>query len=612
MNDDRTRDQLLTELAALRERLELLESLPPLVTDRSAQLESDLRLARALTEAAADNLDTHEVAQILAQEIQTAFNALGASLYTTSPDETELQMQSVGLRPDRLTGVERALGTAVPLVRIPRTAGSLYWRSMESGTTQVYRNMDEIEAFLREFGAAAPDGPPKETAAQRTSVDQVIRLLGYKCMIHVPLIARGRTLGLLVVSTGDQCSEEDVARLTSVGHQVANLLAIFQAEQDWARERDRANRLLSTAAGFLLVLDTEGSVQAISHDGAEILGLPEHKIIGCNWAQSFVPERFRQNAVERISATLNGGPDEIFDGHALTARGDERVVRWRTTGLRDAGGKVTSLLATGIDLTRVLQSEQREAHARRRFRALMEHSTDLTFVIDAGGVFKYASPSGARALGYDPSEMIGMQAADLIHPEDSGLYAEAMSTAATGARFTRNYSMRLKQKNGTWRVLEGIGNIQLDNPDVAGIIINVHDVTERERIEGSIENSAARFRALLENSRELMMVLTPELVVRYASPSCSRDLGYTRNTLVGLSIEEIVHAEDLQQSPLLGSGEHAGTPVRRRMRLRTEDRQWVMYDVTVTDLIEDPVIDGFIINATRAQDASGRLGVPCE
>ncbi len=600
-NDSRTREELLAELAELKERLELLESLPPPEASRSVQLEDDLRLARTLTEAAADNLDTHAVASILAREVQTAFNARGASLYITSPDGTELQMQSVGLKPGLSSGVERALGTRIPLVRIPRTAASLYWRVLESRTTHVYRQMDEIEAVLREFGAATPDGPPKRAAAERTSVDQVIKLLGYECIVHVPLIARGRALGLLAVSSGDQYPEADVARLTSIGHQVANLLATFQAEQDWARERDRADALISTAAGFLLVLDTNGRVQAISNDGCEILGLPERSIIGRDWAESFVPERVRQSAVARISAILDGGPDEIFDGHALTARGDERVVRWRTTGVRGSGGKVTSLLATGIDLTRVMQSEQREAHARRRFRALLENSTDLTVVLDADGIFTYVSPSASEVLGFTPSEMMGTQAGTYVHPDDVMEFSDALADAASQPGVSRSNGMRVRAKDGSWKVLEGRASQQMDNPHIKGLILNLRDVTHRERMEGSIENSAARFRALIENSRELMMVLSPELGVRYASPACSRDLGYTTGALQGVSFEELVHGEDLNRGLFQRSDERGGAPIEARMRLRTNDRRWVRYDVTITELLEHPAVQGFIINATTCE-----------
>ncbi len=595
----KTRENLLAEAAELRERIELLESDRMPEERRADALEDDLRLARMLAEASSDSLDTREVARLLASEIQRLFDTHSVNLYVLTPDGARLEMQNVGIAPGLISAAERILGHRIPLVEIPKTDSSSYWRTIERNEIAVYRTREEVETVIREFAAATPLAPAALPTDLSIPIKAVLKILALKSSVHIPLSARGRQLGLLSVSSRHQLTDPEISRLTSISVHVAGILAAVQAEQDWRRERNRADSYLGSAPGFMLVLDVAGRVQAISADGCEILGLPERDIIGRDWAESFVPERFRQSAVTRISATLGGDSDKIFDGHALTARGDERVVRWRTSAIRDSGGKVTALLATGVDLTRVMQSEERELRDRKRFRALLENSTDLTFILDAQGVFTYVSPSGADSLSYAPEELIGTSAATLIHPEDAELYAGAMRLATSTPGPSPNYSMRLLAKDGSLRVFEGIANMQLDNPDIDGVVLNLRDVTERERMEGTIENSAARFRALIENSHELMLVLSPDLKVRYASPSCSRDLGYTMEALQGVNFEELVHGTDLDRKLFRVSGVDGVAPYSIRMRLRTEDRQWVPYDITITEMLESSAIEGFVINATQ-------------
>ena len=63
-------------------------------------------------------------------------------------------------------------------------------------------------------------------------------------------------------------------------------------------------------------------------------------------------------------------------------------------------------------------AEQRLLASERRFRALIEHSSDGIILLSPEAVILYASPSTARILGYVPEELAGRNAFDFVHPED--------------------------------------------------------------------------------------------------------------------------------------------------------------------------------------------------
>jgi diguanylate cyclase (GGDEF)-like protein/PAS domain S-box-containing protein len=115
----------------------------------------------------------------------------------------------------------------------------------------------------------------------------------------------------------------------------------------------------------------------------------------------------------------------------------------------------------------------------RRFRALVQSSHDLVFVVAADSSVTYASPSCMEVLGYEPAELLGNRQAALMHPdEEDALRSELGRTAKTPGA-SSEFSMRIRHLDGRWRTFEGIATNLLDDPAVLGLVINARDVTER-------------------------------------------------------------------------------------------------------------------------------------
>ncbi|NLG27487.1 MAG: PAS domain S-box protein [Chloroflexi bacterium] len=139
-----------------------------------------------------------------------------------------------------------------------------------------------------------------------------------------------------------------------------------RAEEALRAERDRSQRYLDVAGVMLVVLGTDERVVLINRKGADVLGRPEHEIVGHNWTDNFVPLRERDR-IHRVCADLFAGQDvglEYNENHVLTADGRERVIAWHNVTLRDEAGQVTGLLSSGEDVTeqRLLEDQLRQAH----------------------------------------------------------------------------------------------------------------------------------------------------------------------------------------------------------------------------------------------------------
>jgi diguanylate cyclase (GGDEF)-like protein/PAS domain S-box-containing protein len=134
------------------------------------------------------------------------------------------------------------------------------------------------------------------------------------------------------------------------------------------------------------------------------------------------------------------------------------------------------------------RAEEALRNSERRFRALIENSSDIITVIDAGGRILYESPSAERLLGHAAGALIGMALTDHIHPDDRHAVMTAIDLSSRAAGpVVAEFRMREK---GEWRSLEASVSNLLDNVEVRGIVLNSRDITGRKRDEEMIRHLA--------------------------------------------------------------------------------------------------------------------------
>ena len=131
------------------------------------------------------------------------------------------------------------------------------------------------------------------------------------------------------------------------------------------------------------------------------------------------------------------------------------------------------------------QRRQAETELIRRekyFRALTENSLDILTILNAEGLFVYNSPSIKRVLGYEPHTLAGQSAFALVHPDDLTRVVEAFQKALKNPRQPVTLDFRFRHRDGSWRYLEAIGQSRADDPDIAAMVVNVRDVTDRKSV----------------------------------------------------------------------------------------------------------------------------------
>ncbi|MGK7919025.1 MAG: EAL domain-containing protein [Trichodesmium sp.] len=152
--------------------------------------------------------------------------------------------------------------------------------------------------------------------------------------------------------------------------------------------------------------------------------------------------------------------------------------------IRDTTDKITGFVAVSTNITERKQAEKQLQENEKRFRALIENSTDIIQILDSNYIFTYISPSQKRILGYTSEELIGKSILELIHPNDRWWIEQIIEAVKQYPKTRRGLDeYQIHHKNGSWCVFEAVVMNLLDDQSIQGIVINCHDVTEKKSVE---------------------------------------------------------------------------------------------------------------------------------
>ena len=152
-----------------------------------------------------------------------------------------------------------------------------------------------------------------------------------------------------------------------------------------------------------------------------------------------------------------------------------------------------AVVMTGLLLARqVLQLRENEqlfaaqVSQEARFRALVQHSSDVFVIADTDGTAKYVSPAAERVFG--PGTLrVGTQLRDLFS-KDEGQFL-SMEPVTAGDRVDGRAQLRLKTADGRLMEVEVVWSDLRHEPTVAGLVLNCRDVTERNELERQLRHA---------------------------------------------------------------------------------------------------------------------------
>jgi PAS domain S-box-containing protein len=257
------------------------------------------------------------------------------------------------------------------------------------------------------------------------------------------------------------------------------------------RELSRANILFTSRR-----VDTKEAFVRALHDFQPAVVLSDYNL----------PQFSGPDALRLLKETGSSVPFILVTG-SLT---EEVAVECMKDGAHDyilktSLTRLPSAVQGALEKMKTIKEKVRAEAALRKtqeqYRLIAENTSDLICLIDMQGKFTYVSPSHRDVLGYSTDSLVGGSCLDITHPDDR-TNAEAGLLRSAAQPRSESHEIRMKHKNGEWKVFETVVNWIYDadgNPQQA--IWISRDITERKRAERRLLESQEKLRQSEEQLR---------------------------------------------------------------------------------------------------------------
>src|ERR1700689_1852491 len=125
---------------------------------------------------------------------------------------------------------------------------------------------------------------------------------------------------------------------------------------------------------------------------------------------------------------------------------------------------------------------------------------------------------------------------------------------------------------------------------------HISQLEETER--NTVRESEERFRALTEQSTDIIFIADPSGQIKYASPSVHTVLALHGDSLIGTNVTDLVHPDDFAKTVSTGprSLAYSQNPIDE-FRLRHADGRWLHFECVIRNLVQHKNIGGIVYNA---------------
>ena len=245
------------------------------------------------------------------------------------------------------------------------------------------------------------------------------------------------------------------------------------------------------------------------------------------------------------------------------------------------------------------QVEEGPGRNEQIFKTLLENTPDIIVRFDRNLRHTFVNRSIEKMTGIPPEDILGKSHRELGNmPIDQIEFSERIIRAVLDSEVPIDFETSLPGKNGTIHLLS-LGVPEHDERGQVRSALFIHrDITDRKQAEKELRLSEERFRLLVKNSSDIMVITDPDGKQRYVSDAVERMTGFAPQEVTSKSISEVIHPEDFPRVLEAFSSciAHPDQVLRVDYRHIHKTKSWVHFEAIGQSFVDNPIVRGVISN----------------
>jgi PAS domain S-box-containing protein len=364
----------------------------------------------------------------------------------------------------------------------------------------------------------------------------------------------------------------------------------------------RQSSLLDSQTNYVIRTDIYGNYTYYNNKFKEDFGWIHEKsgVIGDNCMVAVIEED--RPKVEATALKCLENPNETFQIEIGKPRRDGKVrtTVWDFVALTDAEGNPTEIQCIGIDISKKKEAEIALNKAKEQYEGLIQSIEGVFWELDIETFeFTFVSRQAIDLIGIEPSKWYNDPKfwEEHIHPEDRE-YAVSFCINQTQKGSNHSFEYRMLKGDGSYVWVSDVVSVVKEEGKVKWLRGIMTDISKRKLAEEQLQLSEQRFKGLVQEGGDLIAIIDENGDYMYASPTSISVLGYTPEDFSNRNAFEFIHPEDVERvqekfEKILFKKRIEISP----FRFSHKNDGWRWVETTVTNLMDDPAIKGFVANS---------------
>ena len=376
--------------------------------------------------------------------------------------------------------------------------------------------------------------------------------LGVILLLDRLVLKRMGTLAAQVHAIGRKGSPTDHVEidgddeLSGLAVEINRMLETIKLSQEKVLASEARFRELAELLPLIIFeMDTDGNLQYANKAGVELFGVTEQKIReGINIRHYLSRDNIEQ--MKRGLATVLAGlpsPGEVYALQRLDGTFMKAIV---STSLIKKEGKTTGFRGIVFDITERMRLEEELAESTNLLKGILQASPVGVFRLDASGRVTFVNETFTRITGILSEKIRGTFWAEILSPSERNRMIKEIGESAI-RRSMSTVETRYIHPDGTPYWLFGQAVPLFDNEGtINGWVGTITDITGNKLIEDALRESEEKYRALTENTPDILFSTDMGGIITYASPQINK-YGFLKDEVIGKSLRMFIHPADIEQ-----------------------------------------------------------------